>query len=72
MHEQDSFTGSGGTGFWVNVKNGFENGLSGFASVTGFMITLMIALIPVVLTILLMVMLIKKYWRKLKPKKGFF
>jgi len=72
MHEPNPFTGSGSNGFWANVKNGFQNGLNGFASITGFMITLIIALIPAVVIIALIAIPIKKFWRRMKPKKGFF
>ncbi len=72
MHEPNPFTGSGSNGFWANVKNGFQNGLNGFASVTGLMITLIIALIPAVMIIALISIPVKNYWRRIKPKKGFF
>jgi len=60
LPEPVPFAGSGSTGFWARMARGFQRGVNGFADVIAFLITLIIASVPVLALAAVLVLLIRK------------
>jgi hypothetical protein len=58
-----------GGGFWTKIANGFRHGLTGFADVLSFCITILISTIPVSVFLLLIILFLVPLIRYMRSRK---
>jgi hypothetical protein len=69
VYEPSLLTTSTGGGFFYELGQGVKKGLSGFTSVLKGMITVIIALSPIIVIVLIIIYFLVRYFRKRKKAK---
>jgi len=70
IYEPSLLTTSSGGGFFYELGQGVKKGLSGFTAVLAGLITVVIALLPLIIIALVIIYLVMRYLKKRKLAKA--